>query len=68
VNIAGKLQDRESLDLRQLSEVLDEYKEEAATASVRKLAWRNAIEAPVIRRLIADAPSDEPGEFSESFQ
>lgn len=56
------------LDLSQFSEVLDEYAEEIAKASLCKLAWKNSIEASEIRRLIADAASDEPGMCPESFQ
>ncbi|PNF36953.1 hypothetical protein B7P43_G08036 [Cryptotermes secundus] len=61
-------QDTELLDLRQFSEVLDEYAEEISKASLRKLAWKNSIEASEIRRLIADSALDEPGTCPESFQ
>ncbi|XP_021936271.1 uncharacterized protein LOC110837918 isoform X2 [Zootermopsis nevadensis] len=61
-------QDRESLDLYQLPEVLGEYDEEITKASVRKLAWRHSAEASHVRRLMSDAVSAEPGIFTESFQ
>ena len=69
VNIAGKLpQDNNPLDLWELSEVLNKYEEEMANADLRKKAWKNSIEACVIRKIIADAASDEQGTYSDSFK
>jgi hypothetical protein len=47
---------------------LDKYEEEIAKASMRKLAWKNSIEAAEMCRLIADTASDEPGMYPECFQ
>ena len=69
VNIAGKLpQDRNPLDLWQLSEVLNRYEEEMANADLRKQAWKNCIEACVIRKIIGESTSAEQGTHSDSFQ
>jgi len=35
---------------------------------LRKQAWKNSIEACVIRKIIADAASAERGTLSDSFQ
>jgi hypothetical protein len=55
-------------DLCQFSEILEEYEEETAKANMRKLAWKNSIEAAEMHRLIAGTASDEPGMYPESFQ
>jgi len=69
LNIAGKLpQDRNPLDLWELSEVLNSYEEEMANADLRKQAWKNSIEACVIRKIIAESTSAEQGTHSDSFQ
>jgi len=51
-----------------LSEVLNRYEEEMANADLRKQAWKNSIEACVIRKIIADAASAERGTLSDSLQ
>jgi len=51
-----------------LSEVLNRYEEEMANADLRKQAWKNCIEACVIRKIIGESTSAEQGTHSDSFQ
>jgi len=51
-----------------LSEVLNRHEEEMANADLHKQAWKNSIEACVIRKILAESTSAEQGTHSDSFQ